>query len=78
MNLDMDSFLASDTDPEGSCLSVGSFYADWAWKFVIPLIMAAFTMAICVLTRMAAHEVRHSSGSMVAIWRCDCRSHLLY
>jgi hypothetical protein len=41
LNLEPDNPSPSDTDTEGSCLTSGRFYVDWAVKFTVPLVMAA-------------------------------------
>ena len=36
---------------DGSCLTSGRFYVDWAAKFAIPLLMAAVALLLCLATR---------------------------
>jgi hypothetical protein len=52
LNLEMDNPSASDTDTEGSCLTTGRFYVDWAVKFAIPFVMAAAGFLICTIANM--------------------------
>lgn len=59
LNFEIDYPSPGSTTTDGSCLTTGKFYLDWSIKFFIPLGMAAVGLLICVLTRVAAHEVRY-------------------
>jgi hypothetical protein len=56
--MDLDSSSASDTHAEGACLSTASFYADWAIRFTVPLLMAVVAVALCLTTKTPVHQVR--------------------
>jgi hypothetical protein len=58
LNLELDSSSASDTSVEGTCLSTGSFYTDWGFRFLTPPAMAVLAVALCLATRRPTHQVR--------------------
>jgi hypothetical protein len=57
LNIEVDSSTASDARFEGSCLSSGNFYADWAIRFSIPLMMVAVTLVACLVARSKTHQM---------------------
>ena len=57
LNVDLDTRAASDTNVEGSCVSAGSFYVNWAIRFAVPLLMGALAVALCLATKSPAHQV---------------------
>ena len=40
LNMELDAPSPSSTATEGTCLSTGKFYVDWAMKFAIPAVTA--------------------------------------
>jgi hypothetical protein len=50
LNLELDNPTPSDIDTEGSCLTTGRFYMDWAVKFTIPFVMAVAGFLICTVS----------------------------
>jgi hypothetical protein len=58
LNLELNSRSPSDTSVDGTCLSAGGFYADWATRFGVPLLMAAAAVALCLATKTPTYQVR--------------------
>ena len=38
------------TQDDGACISTGQFYKDWALKYLVPLLVAAFTALLCLIS----------------------------
>jgi hypothetical protein len=56
LNMELDTPSPSSTETEGSCLSTGRFYVDWAMKFAIPVVMVTLALVLCLATRVKPHE----------------------
>jgi hypothetical protein len=78
LNLDPDSPSSGNTNKEGSCLTTGRFYVDWAIKFMIPISMALFAFLLCLVTQVKRHELLRTLVLIVQFGLFPCNLNALH